>query len=219
MPTTDGDARNSGQAGCTRAEQERFAAMLQRGNLVDAFRHTQNRSNTVVGDGPGGDGKDETVGHGGTGSSSSGDTTGKSNAVPSVTMGDDPAQPLYTWRGRPGVDIAHAGRFYGKGMRIDHCLVSHHQLHDAHDTTASTRAAMPMTHVLAAGSTFAETSGPGVNSHCSIPLLDAVQNVRIHGRGMSCNDASFMGSDHCPVSVVLDPHWSAHGQAVHSSEL
>ena len=30
----------------------------------------------------------------------------------------------FTWRGRPGRDVAEAGRFFGKGMRIDHVLVS-----------------------------------------------------------------------------------------------
>ena len=30
----------------------------------------------------------------------------------------------FTWRGTPGRDVAAAGRYYGKGMRIDHLLVS-----------------------------------------------------------------------------------------------
>ena len=34
------------------------------------------------------------------------------------------AGPLFSWRGTPGRDIPEAGRYYGKGMRIDHLLVS-----------------------------------------------------------------------------------------------
>ena len=30
----------------------------------------------------------------------------------------------WTWRGTPGRDVPAAGRYYGKGMRIDHLLVS-----------------------------------------------------------------------------------------------
>jgi exonuclease III len=33
-------------------------------------------------------------------------------------------EPNFTWRGTPGRDVAAAGRYYGKGMRIDHLLVS-----------------------------------------------------------------------------------------------
>jgi exonuclease III len=33
-------------------------------------------------------------------------------------------EPNFTWRGTPGRDVPAAGRYYGKGMRIDHLLVS-----------------------------------------------------------------------------------------------
>ena len=33
-------------------------------------------------------------------------------------------KPNFTWRGTPGRDVPTAGRYYGKGMRIDHLLVS-----------------------------------------------------------------------------------------------
>lgn len=36
----------------------------------------------------------------------------------------DPLGPNYTWRGAAGVQIAEAGRFYGRGMRIDYAMVS-----------------------------------------------------------------------------------------------
>ena len=36
----------------------------------------------------------------------------------------DPLGPNYTWRGAAGVQISEAGRFYGKGMRIDYAMVS-----------------------------------------------------------------------------------------------
>ena len=38
--------------------------------------------------------------------------------------GLDPLGPNYTWRGSAGTQIAEAGRFYGKGMRIDYAMVS-----------------------------------------------------------------------------------------------
>lgn len=33
-------------------------------------------------------------------------------------------EPNFTWRGTPGRDVPAAGRYYGKGMRIDHLLIS-----------------------------------------------------------------------------------------------
>lgn len=40
-----------------------------------------------------------------------------------VSSAFDVSGPFYTWRGTPGRDNPEAGRYYGKGMRIDHCLV------------------------------------------------------------------------------------------------
>eukprot|EP00041_Stephanoeca_diplocostata_P016596 m.327667 g.327667 ORF g.327667 m.327667 type:complete len:565 (-) comp20420_c0_seq3:188-1882(-) len=217
MPTTDGNTKNSGQAGCTPAEQERFSAMLLRGSLVDAYRHVQRRETE----------KDQL------GSSSSSVQLGAPNEpnpsvapqavhdgmpAPSAASAVDVSQPLYTWRGRPGVDIAHAGRFYGRGMRIDHCLVSHHPLSDNMGSpvdAATGKEARVVSDTLPDASLEESvaldsktTSGKVASRFHGGTLLDAVQSVTIHGRGLSCNDDSFLGSDHCPVGVILDKHWN-----------
>ncbi|KAJ8608821.1 hypothetical protein CTAYLR_009362 [Chrysophaeum taylorii] len=46
------------------------------------------------------------------------------------TASPDVDAPLYSWRGPPGRDgDARAGRYYARGMRIDHALVSHRLVH------------------------------------------------------------------------------------------
>eukprot|EP00756_Hemistasia_phaeocysticola_P060658 Hpha_TRINITY_DN4214_c0_g1::TRINITY_DN4214_c0_g1_i1::g.186602::m.186602 len=74
----------------------------------------------------------------------------------------DSAGPFFTWRGSPAKPPLppEAGRYYGKGMRIDHVLVTE-------------------------------------------DLLPQVAEVRICGEGKSNAHESFLGSDHCPVSIRL----------------
>ncbi|GBG30656.1 DNA-apurinic or apyrimidinic site lyase [Hondaea fermentalgiana] len=79
-----------------------------------------------------------------------------------ITRPTEVDAPIYTWRGHPGIDRPEAGRFYKKGMRIDHFLVSR-------------------------------------------SLLERVRRADICGRGLSAQDPSFLGSDHCPILLELLP--------------
>mmetsp|Transcript_13109 Transcript_13109/g.36891 ORF Transcript_13109/g.36891 Transcript_13109/m.36891 type:complete len:347 (+) Transcript_13109:660-1700(+) len=67
--------------------------------------------------------------------------------------------PHFTWRGNPGKDIPQRGKYFGKGMRIDHTLVSE-SLYQAR-----------------------------------------VERVEALGHGSFMT--GFLGSDHCPVLLVL----------------
>lgn len=76
------DPKHVGQPGCTDAEREHFAALLEAGNFVDAFRDSR----------------------------------------PDPKADID--LPLFSWRGPAGRDgDPRSGRYYSKGMRIDHALV------------------------------------------------------------------------------------------------
>eukprot|EP01065_Artemidia_motanka_P023775 TRINITY_DN2843_c0_g2_i1.p1 TRINITY_DN2843_c0_g2~~TRINITY_DN2843_c0_g2_i1.p1 ORF type:complete len:394 (+),score=118.44 TRINITY_DN2843_c0_g2_i1:76-1257(+) len=75
---------------------------------------------------------------------------------------DDVRGAVYSWRGTPAKPPLppEAGRYFMKGMRIDHFLVSE-------------------------------------------GLAGAVESCEILGRGESCKDPSFVGSDHSPMTLVL----------------
>jgi len=79
-----------------------------------------------------------------------------------VKRGDEIEAPIYSWRGRPGDKSPEIGRFFKKGMRIDHLLVSE-----------------------------------------SLPEL--VKSAEIMGKGFSCEDPTFLASDHCPLMLELNP--------------
>lgn len=78
-----------------------------------------------------------------------------------IQRSTDIEAPIYTWRGHPGVERPEAGRFYKKGMRIDHHLVAR-------------------------------------------KLLPRVKRAEICGQGVSAQDPSFLGSDHCPILLHID---------------
>lgn len=97
------DARNSGQPGCTPAEQERHSQLLEcGGGLVDAYRllHPVSSEGEVTGTGIGGNGKENEGGGGGGGVGGGTDTEG------------------ITWRGTAGNSYAEMGRFYGKVIEV-----------------------------------------------------------------------------------------------------
>ena len=89
---------------------------------------------------------------------------------------------LWTWRGSAGRDIAASGRYYGKGMRIDHLLVSK---------------------LL----TKQPEAGPAEQPEPAAAAATSCFEVKISAADILGNGAErqgFLGSDHCPMLLVLD---------------
>ena len=108
-------AENRGQPGCTTAERTRFGQMVAAGELVDVYRAMLppgTMPSYTVRDARGRL-RDPSVPH--SESLLYGGFMWRGGA-----LRDPPGQ----WRGTPGREVAASGRYYGKGMRIDHLLIS-----------------------------------------------------------------------------------------------
>eukprot|EP01054_Gregarina_sp_Poly1_P005656 Gregarina_sp_Poly_1__5655@NODE_2982_length_1483_cov_25_786723_g1883_i0_p1_GENE_NODE_2982_length_1483_cov_25_786723_g1883_i0NODE_2982_length_1483_cov_25_786723_g1883_i0_p1_ORF_typecomplete_len412_score20_50Exo_endo_phos/PF03372_23/2_3e18Exo_endo_phos_2/PF14529_6/6_6Exo_endo_phos_2/PF14529_6/0_71_NODE_2982_length_1483_cov_25_786723_g1883_i01981433 len=92
-------AERVGQPGCADAERAGFQRYLKSGNLVDAYRLSNQKGPPKSKNGP-------------------------PKGRESTEALFDIDAPCWTWRGSPGIQNEEFGRFFGKGMRIDHVLVS-----------------------------------------------------------------------------------------------
>jgi len=109
--------------------------------------------------------------------------------------------PRFTWRGHPGkAGNPMAGKFFMKGMRIDHVLVSKGLMNNVEDIE-----------ICGQGKGSNDPSFMG-SDHCPLllsirsnskGLMNNVEDIEICGQGKGSNDPSFMGSDHCPLLLSL----------------
>ena len=91
---------------------------------------------------------------------------------------------LWTWRGSAGRDIAASGRYYAKGMRIDHLLVS------------KLLTQQPPEEMAPAEQRELETAAATSCFEVKISAADILGN--------GAERQGFLGSDHCPMLLVLD---------------
>ena len=118
-PTKDPmlDDRDKGQPGCSINEQLRLKEILREGGLVDAYRSKHPPPvNAMLS----WDGSIETAGLGAGGES----VAGGKNLCRQKGDYVEAGKEAWTWRGAAGTDVSSAGRYYGRGMRIDYTLIS-----------------------------------------------------------------------------------------------
>ena len=93
---------------------------------------------------------------------------------------------LWTWRGSAGRDIAASGRYYAKGMRIAHLLVSACLLTKQPPEATRGPAEQP-------------EPEPAAATRCFEVKISAADIL-----GNGAERQGFLGSDHCPMLLVLD---------------
>lgn len=120
-------------------------------------------------------------------------------------------EPNFTWRGTPGRDVPAAGRYYGKGMRIDHLLVSNLLLGAEPDEASG----VDPTYGRPSSSTpfFAGLRERSILCMyaCRVPQEAALRVTRADIIGTGADRIGFFGSDHCPMVLELTPlfFWAA----------
>uniref|UniRef100_A0A0G4IED9 Endonuclease/exonuclease/phosphatase domain-containing protein n=1 Tax=Chromera velia CCMP2878 TaxID=1169474 RepID=A0A0G4IED9_9ALVE len=120
-----------GQPGCQPFERRLFSELLAAGDLVDVFRLTHGEGGDLDSLSSSDQQQQQQNGKQ-TGAVSDRDTVGENNqrgkegkgGASSASSAPFPIEgPFFTWRGTPGLEFAEKGKYYAKGMRIDHALV------------------------------------------------------------------------------------------------